>query len=353
MKGLRKLIAVFIAVFISLPILFGIIIAVGATNAVISPEFLSDIPQDIVKNMPKTIDELYLELKQADLKETELRDDERVWIKAILNAETTPKTLIEKTGLSLWLKDELSASLKHIGDILRGEAEPETVKLNLKKLKETLTSTAMINYFKELIELLPECSDAQIEDWKNIEMKITAIDSLPACKPVNIEITEDMIRNFLLIMVEDMPDSVDIFQISGRLPYGVDVAKFVISITYLLFLIPLIFIIIGSAIGASSKRDFFKWSGYTTISGGLLTLGFSSFITNLIPLSGFALNFKNRDIIISENFENLLFKKATVFSDIFLERIFTPISELAGTVAIIGLLLIGISYLIDQKNTEK
>jgi len=353
MKGLRKLIGVFIAVFISLPILFGIITAVGATNALISPEFLSDIPRDIVKNLPETIDELYLELKKVDLNETELTDDERIWIKAILNAKTTPKSLIEKTGLSLWLKNELSVSLKHIGDILKGEAEPETVKLNLKKLKETLTSTAMINYFKELIELLPECSNAQIEDWKNIKMKVTAIDSLPACKPANIEITDNMILNFLSIIVEDMPDSVDIFQIKGRLPYGVDVAKFIISITYLLFLIPVVFIIIGSAIGASSKRNFFKWSGYTTISGGLLTLGFASFISNIIPLWGFALNFDNRDIIISENFENFLFKKATVFSDIFLDKIFTPISELAGTVAIIGLLLIGISYLIDQKETEK
>ncbi len=90
----------------------------------------------------------------------------------------------------------------------------------------------------------------------------------------------------------------------------------------------------------------------TTIIGGLSALGFTALIQNIIPLSGFALNFEHHHQIISTKFEKLLLQKVSTFSDILFDKMFTPISELAGTVAIIGLLLIGISYLVQPKENE-
>ncbi len=352
MKPIRKLIGLFIVIFITLPVLFSIIIAVGATNSIVSPELLSDLPREMVKNLPKAIDDLYLELKKIDLDDTDMDDDGKIWIKAILNAKKTPNSIIEESGISNWLKDELSVSLKYIGDILRGEAEPETVVLNFDKLKNALTTPAMIKYFRELIEQFPECTDSQINEWKDLDIDFDDISSMPACKPVDIEITDNLIKELISKIVSDMPDNIEIFQIEGNLPYGVDIAKFVTSITYLLFLIPIVFIIIGSAIGASTKRDFFRWSGYTTIIGGLSALGFTALIQNIIPLSGFALNFDHHTHIVSDKFEKILFHKISTFSDILFDKLFNPIAELGGTVAIIGLLLIGISYLVQSKDND-
>ncbi len=285
MKSFRKLVGLFIVIFISLPVLFSIIIAIGATKSIVSPELLSDLPREMINNLPKTIDDIYLELKKVDLDDTDINKNEKIWLRAILNAKTTPMVIIKESGVSKWLEEELSVSLKYIGDILRGEAEPEKVMLNFGKLKEALTTPAMIKYFRELIEQLPECSTMQIDEWKNLNTTFD-IENIPACKPVEIEITDDLIKNFLTRLVSEMPENVEIFQIEKNLPYGVDIAKFVTSITYLLFLIPIVFIIISSAIGASTKKDFFKWSGYTTILGGLSALGFAALIQNIIPLSG-------------------------------------------------------------------
>jgi hypothetical protein len=352
MNPIRKLLGLLTIIFIALPVLFAIIIAVGATKAIVSPEILSDIPQDIVKNLPKAVDEIYVELKDSDLGKTDMGNNTKLWLKAILKLKTTPKVIIESSGISKWLEQELAVSLQHMGDILRSEAEPETVKLNLRSLKTALTSATMVKYCKELIAQLPPCTEIEIEEWKKLTVKIKGIDSIPACKPDNIEITDTLVKNFLELLVENTPDKVELFKINDKLPYGLDIIKFVSSIAYALFLIPVIFIIIGSAIGATSKKNFFKWSGYTTISGGLSALSFSSLIINIVPLSKFTINFGHSGIIISEHFESILLQKTCLFSDLILDKLFTPISELGGTVAIIGLLLVGVSYLVEPKETK-
>jgi len=352
MNPIRKLLGLLTIIFIALPVLFAIIIAVGATKTIVSPEILSDIPQDIVKNLPKVIDEFYVELKDNDLDKTDMNNNTKLWLKTILKSKTTPKMIIKSSGISKWLEQELAVSLRHMGDILRGEAEPETVKLNLKKLKKCFTSSAMIEYCKELIVQLPPCTENEIEEWKNLTFEKKDINSIPACKPDNIKITNTLVKDFLELLVENTPDKIELFRINAKLPYGLDIIKFVSSIAYALFLIPVIFIIIGSAIGTTSKKNFFKWSGYTTILGGLSALSFSSLVINMIPLSKFAISFDHSNIIISEHFESILLQKTCLFSELILDKLFTPISELGGTVAIIGLLLVGISYLVEPKEIK-
>ena len=53
MDVVRKSIGVLIIIFIGIPVLFGVIWAVGVTRAVISPEFLSDLPQEIIQKIPR------------------------------------------------------------------------------------------------------------------------------------------------------------------------------------------------------------------------------------------------------------------------------------------------------------
>ena len=48
-------------IFIGLPLIFGIIWAVGITKAAVSPEFITAFPQEIIAEIPLIIDEVFEE----------------------------------------------------------------------------------------------------------------------------------------------------------------------------------------------------------------------------------------------------------------------------------------------------
>jgi len=53
MNGIRKVIGLLIIIFIGVPVLISIIWAVGITRAVVSPEFLSEMPREIITKIPE------------------------------------------------------------------------------------------------------------------------------------------------------------------------------------------------------------------------------------------------------------------------------------------------------------
>ena len=91
-------------IFIAMPLLFAIIWAVGITKAVSSPEFLSDIPQEVIAQVPDLVDEMLAAMQEEDFSTDE---NAREWLKAITETDTSPKELMEETGLLNWLQDEL------------------------------------------------------------------------------------------------------------------------------------------------------------------------------------------------------------------------------------------------------
>lgn len=352
MSPFRKFFGFLILALIAIPVLFVTIIAVGVTNAVVTPEVLSELPQEIIAELPSTIDQLY-----SALKEEEYISDKRtrVLVNAMKKIDKTPKQLMEEVGIFFWLKGELGESLKQFGEVLRGERPPEPIQLNMSSLKKALTHNSVTQYFKSIIKELPECDDMDIDEWKNSIFRSDRyndfdFESFPFCKPANLEINDELIKVFQLRAIEDIPDKVDLLERERYFPRSINITKTVSTVTYALFILPIILIGLGSLVGATSKAGFFRWSGISTMAGGLSAYGLASLLENLIPMSKFGMKFEHTEII-SKNFNELIFSKTADLTDIFLDKLFTPPSQLGGTVAVIGLIIFAISFLIKEKRS--
>jgi len=353
MSPLRKVIGFLIAALIGIPVLFATIIAVGLTNSVVSPEIMSDLPREIIAELPSTIDELYTALEtDEDI------DDEKT--KAIIasmkKTRIKPGKIMEESGVFEWLSGELSDSIKQFGEVIRGERSPDPILLDMKPLKNAILHDSVTSYLKSVINNLPECDSTDIEQWKRIAFRNDwsdgfDLDEFPSCRPAGLEITDDLIKMFQLRAVEEMPENVEILGEWINIPRGWNFTKTISAVTYSLFIFPALFIFLGALIAATSKASFFRWSGITTIIGGLLAYGLASLLENIIPLSEFSFRYDFAHNV-SSRFEELIILKVGNLTEIFLNSLFAPASKLGGSVAIVGLILFALSFLLnDTKKT--
>lgn len=345
MNSVRKIIGVFIMLFFALPMLFGIIWAVGMTKAVVSPEFLSDMPREIISEVPQFVDDMLEAMQEEDFTTDE---NDRAWLKAISEAGTTPKELMEEIGLLAWLQNELSDSLRDIGDILRGEMDPKHITLNMKPLKEALKHKAIDQYILGLLQKFPPCDVEQLEDWQDYDVDHHSVfGSLPACQPDPLIVAEAL-EDWRSDIDYDIPDEVDMFEDTRFLPRGFSTARTVVSLTYLLFLIPAVFIAFGALIGATSKTGFLQWTGITTIIGGIIPLGMAVFAKKIIPA---AMNWIPYDYShdISIQFQEMLIDKVGGIVVPIVDQLFSPVIAVAGTVCIVGVILYAFSFAITPE----
>ncbi len=349
MSPLRKTIGFLIAALIGIPVLFATILAVGVSNAVVTPEVMSDLPREIIAELPSAIDELYTELKtDEDI------DDEKtkIIVDSMKATGISPGKVMEESGIFLWLKGELSESIRQFGEVLRGERDPDPILLNMKPLKDAILHSSVTSYLKSIVKNLPVCDDIEIEEWKRIAFRNDwsdgfDLDEFPSCRPAGLEITDDLIKMFQLRAVEEMPEDVEILDDWVDLPRGWNFTKTISTVTYSLFIFPALLIFLGSLIAATSKASFFRWSGVTTMIGGLLAYGFASFLENIIPVSEFSFRYDFARSV-SSRFEELVIMKIGNLTEIFLNSLFSPVSKLGGTIAIIGLILFALSFLIND-----
>jgi hypothetical protein len=339
MNSVRKSIGVLVMLFFALPILFGIIWAVGITKAVVSPEFLSDMPREIISEVPQFVDDMLIAMQDEDFTTNE---NDRIWLKAIRDAGTTPKELMEEIGLLDWLQNELSASLAYLGDILRGDMEPKQITLDMRPLKQALRHKAIDQYIMGLLQKFPPCDVGQLQAWQDIDDGEDLFDSLPACQPDPLIVSEAL-AEWRGDIENDIPDEVDMFEDVRFFPRGFRTARTVISLTYLLFLIPALFIALGALIGAGSKQGFLQWSGITTIIGGLIPLGMAVFAKKIIPA---ALNWIPYEYShdISVQFQDVLVDKIGGLMVVVVDQLFSPVIAVAGTVCIVGVILYAFSF---------
>jgi hypothetical protein len=347
MNSARKIIGLLIIVFIGIPVLFGIIWAVGMTRAAVSPELISDLPQEIIDETPYVVDDMYKAMLQKDAVSDDIA---REWLNAAKKSGFSPRKLMKDIGLMDWLKNELSHSLQEVGEMLRGEIPAEPIVLDLRPLKRALQHEQIEKDFMNILDQLPLCTDAQQEIWDRATLDRYHDDNhnLPACKPTPETISESL-RTMRLEIDEEIPDEVDIFEDADFFPRGISITKTVVSLTYLLFLIPIAFIALGSIIAASSKTGFLRWSGVSTVIGGLSALLLALFAKNVTSLffydfpyeySGH-IPFDIREII----FENL----GGIFNVVF-DKLFSPVIAVAGTVCIVGIILFALSYAFTVEN---
>lgn len=347
MSGFRKTIAVFIIAFIGIPTLIGIIWGVGVTRAVVSPEFLSDLPRDIISRVPTMIDETLEAVEREDAVDDE---EARIWIKAIAEVDTSPKELLEKVGVMSWLENELSQSLEDIGKIMRGEIKPRPVMLNLRPLKKALKHEAIDQYLKDVLQQLPTCSDQQMQEWmETVEDDFHK--ELPPCRPQGLENAITLLRaHWHREIDKEIVNEVNIFDVRWDddhyfdYEFGVGIMKIVVAATFFLFLVPLFFFALAALIASGWNAGALRWIGGSAVVGGGITYLLSKFAGEVLEFGVSAFPFHYTHPYQDARLAEIFFEKAGDIGIVVADHLFSAVYSVSGIVVIVGIVLIALSY---------
>jgi hypothetical protein len=353
MNGVRKVIGLLIIIFIGIPTLIAIIWGVGLTRAVVSPEFLSEMPREIITKIPDLLQETLEAVDREDV----IRDEEaRKWVRALADAETSPKELLEEIGIMDWLKTELSHSLEDIGRILKGKMSPRPVILNMRPLKAALRHEGIDHYLKEILGKLPICTDDQTREWVEavVEERPFKHEAPPACRPPDLVKAVEILRAVWIEEVDEIPDEVDLIESDEWDFYprhGINITHLVVSLTYLLFFIPAVILLVASLIGASSGSGILRWVGISTLIGGGLAFGLSKLTGKMVQwgigVGPIGYSYSDVDFPFEEAGEIFVEKMGDIIL-LVIDHLFSAVNTVAGTVCIVGIVLIALSYLVTR-----
>jgi hypothetical protein len=348
MTAVRKIIALLIIVLIGLPILFGVIWVVGLTKATVSSEFISELPQEIIREIPDIAEEIFLEGQ----KEKVIRDENtRAWFLAAAEAGVSPKQFLADIGLLDWLEHELSDSLDEVGEILRGERRARPITIDLRPLKDILLRDEIDQYLMRVLEQLPPCDEEGERQWQQIGRWGLETRELPACRP-DMEVAREALMEWRMDAVSEMENEVEIFEDVEFIPFGL--SRFVTVISSFLFVFPALFIFIGSLIAATSPASFFRWCGVSTFLGALPALLLAFFVKH-ISLWGLKIApFYSSDWgSWSPELQELILDKTSWIPMRIIDQIFSPVVTVAVIVCVLGIVLFAISLMVRNKPRSK
>jgi hypothetical protein len=344
MTAARKIIALLIIVFFGIPILFGVIWFVGLTKASVSPEFLTDLPRQIIADIPDMAEEIFTE---AQSERVITDENTRVWFRAAAEAGVTPKQVMEETGLQNWLRNELSESLRETGEVLRGKRRPRTIVLDLRPLKEILLRDDIDSYMMRILEQLPPCDEEGNLAWMEIAEEDWSDEWPPACRP-DLDIAQQILKYERIEAVSEMEEEIEIFEDVRFIPFGI--SRVITWFSYSLFLIPAFFIFIGALIAATSPASFFRWAGVSVLVAGIPALLLSLFVRSV---SLWALNFVPYSYSQTETWSSelcdLVMEKTSWIPVIIVEYLFSPVVAVSGIVCITGIVIFVISFMVRDR----
>lgn len=348
MTVVRKIIALLIIALIGLPILFGVVWVVGLTKATVSSEFISELPQEIIREIPDIAEEIFEEGQD----ERVIRDENtRAWFRAAAEAGVSPKQLMADIGLLDWLEYELAESLDEVGEVLRGERRARPITIDLRPLKDILMRDEIDQYLMRVLEELPPCDEEGERQWIQIGRWGLEDRELPACHP-DMEVAKEALTEWRMDAVTDMENEVEIFEDIDFIPFGLSRALPVLS--SFLFVIPALFIFIGSLIAATSPASFFRWCGVSTFLGALPALLLAFFVKH-VSLWGLKIApFYSSDWDSwSPELQELVFEKMSWIPMRIIDQIFSPVVTVAAIVCVLGIVLFAISLMVRNKPRSK
>jgi len=338
----RKVLGSLIVILIGLPVLFGVIWAVGLVRATLSSEFLTELPQDIIAEVPASLDGLYAAAKDQGV---HMDRESRAWLLAAEKTGIPPRELLEKTGILGWMKGELSGSLLRIGEVLRGEADMRMVMIDMRPLKAALLHPEMDRFIGGLIENLPACDEQDLNIWQDRLSAGSAYgEVLPACRPVDAEAAKALVFSRRNHEVEKIDDNVEVFEGSEPFPFRrFGLAKGVTMLTYTLFVIPALFILLGVWIANRNAAGRLRWAGISILAGSGPVFLMALFLKKI---GSWAMDGRWMSWRWDWNtgFESTVMDKLGWIPGRIFESFFSPVFNTAAVVAVIGVVLIALSY---------
>jgi hypothetical protein len=340
MHTARKIIGLLLIIFLGLPSLFGIIWAVGLIRASVSAELLTDLPREIIADVPEKADEIFRDAQE----EKYISDpNTRAWFQAAAKTGISPQELMEKTGLLGWMRGELSDSLRQIGQVLRGERRPRPIVINLRPLKEALLSPEVAQFLEATLNNLPPCDEEGLRRWAELAEKRFGHGELPACRP-DPAVSQEVLLYARAQAVSDIDNQVEVFQDVRHipaLPFGI--SGTVSFLSYFFFLFPALFIFAGAIVAASSPAGIFRWSGISVVVGGISALLFALAVKYL---SLWAINagppYWHTDW--SGELGDLVVEKLSWIPTRIADQLFSPVIGVAAVVCVVGVVFYALSF---------
>ncbi|MFC2168877.1 hypothetical protein ACFLRW_07830 [Acidobacteriota bacterium] len=341
MTTFRKISGLLLIIFIGLPLIFGVIWAVGLTKAVVSPEFVSEFPQRIISEIPVIIDEVFEEAQKSNV----ISDpNTRAWFEAAASVEISPRELMQRIGLEDWMDHELSGLFEDVEDILRGKRRVKTIVFDLRPLKDALAHEEFFLYIEDVLDNLPLCDERGQSRWDRFRGDDIDWISRKACRP-DQETLESIFENMRDSIEYDIPDDISLFEDVHVFPLGI--SRVVMWLSYFLFLFPAAVLFLAALVAATSPASFFRWSGISILAGGLIPLISSLFFKQA---ARWALFIRPYSDSWSSELQNLIVDKTEWIHLSLIDFLFSPVVQVAGVVCVVGIILFAVSFVVSSRS---
>ncbi|MBW1809219.1 MAG: hypothetical protein JRJ87_13575, partial [Deltaproteobacteria bacterium] len=336
-------------VVLGVPLLIGAIFVTGLTQAVTGQDFYLDLSRKVIERMPQIVEKSFEAASQPGAVSD---PDTRAWVTAMTKVEIPFPEILKKTGIQGWLSDEVAQTVERVGKAMQGEIAPDEVVMNMRPLKAALASPEMKTYLGQVFTQLPACDQNGILRWKQRALAGRHNDPLPACNPG--EEAVEKASAYINQMIGDIPDQKKMF-IKPKSIETFDAVQWVDSMIWLVFLLPAIFIAIGSLLVGSGGRGFLRYCSGTVLAGGLISwllAGLASgWLLGLVNsehgqwISGSDVQFFGSEA------GRLFASELTGTVGVVMSDLFSPVVTVALIVGAIGLGLTVLSFLIGRKRT--
>ncbi len=370
MNVLRKIIGALVLLFIGIPILFGIIWGVGIAKGALSANFYRELPQIISSEIPNIVDELIEEAKENP-NSSDMDEESRRWLEAVSKTGIPFKEVMRKSGLTSWFEEDFSDAMYLLGKVLSGKSDYKSVYLSLGKLKKAISSDYLADYLSTVVKNLPACSQTEEKFWALEVSKKDFIDNFPDCNPQKIDkkSLKEFFKSSLQMKVKEIPEKVDLLSdnslgVRADSKGGdffswnyrdnerkINFIRAFNTYSYLLFIIPFVFIFLGAVIADSTLPGFLLWSGGATTLGGVLSLLLHSLVSGVVkavgilPTSSFSVYYNSNLTSV----ESIVHRRVMEIVNQILSELFSKVSHISFSIILLGIALIALSFIVKNE----
>ncbi|MEM1008064.1 MAG: hypothetical protein AAGJ35_03580 [Myxococcota bacterium] len=280
MRKIRWFLAFLLVIGIAMPMTSSTIWLTGSMHAVLQPDYVRGLSQDVVKRIPGFVQQVFQIAQTGDA----VKDPEaQAWLAAMRKVEPQPSVLFEKIGMAQWLEGQLSVTLGDFSKMLSGDTEPKDIILNNKLLKQALTHSMLTTYVVKVFEQLPACSEVQKYKWQRFSTRQAhhSDDILPACNP------GPLVVGAILPMIHreasKIPDQ-QVVMLARDFPFALQLVRIANKAMWLLFLFPGLLLLLFAWIGSAHSKSFLRWVGLPVLLTSIVPLTISWFFKDFYLL---------------------------------------------------------------------
>ena len=351
MDIIRKAFGFFILAFFAVPTLMLSLWMAGTINGVTNIGFFDNARKVTVQKAPTILDEALQKTQTSNI----IKDPNgRIWLAALHKTGKKPSQILKDVGLSEWLDMELGQFFKGIHQLSNGKVPPQGLYFDTTRLKNALKSKNFRDLLQEVFQNLPSCKAVGKKMWdhslKPKRRKDRYNDPPPSCNP-GFEITDELISQ-MMVSIVDISSKVPVAS-PRELKEAARAIKTVHSTFWFSFLLPLGLLFLGSLAAGPNLASFCRWFGGSIAVTGLLIhltiKSLQSLILQLLEHERSVMDiFAHPEVWFPEVDEWVVSKLIPIASEIT-QPIFQSIGSLGTSTLILGVLIMGASFILDTK----